>query len=36
VVLDPLTVADDPHFLSEIAGQPNVPEPIRKGLAKLY
>lgn len=34
--LDPLTVADDPDFLSNIANQPNVPEPIRTGLASLY
>lgn len=34
--LDPLTVADDPDFLSNIANQPNVPEPIRAGLKSLY
>jgi 5-methylthioadenosine/S-adenosylhomocysteine deaminase len=36
IVLDPLTVADDPKYLSEIANQPNVPDPIRTGLAQLY
>jgi cytosine/adenosine deaminase-related metal-dependent hydrolase len=36
IALDPLTVIDDPNFLTEISGQPNVPEPIRKGLAQLY
>lgn len=36
VALDPLTVADDPNFLTEIANQPNLPEPIRTGLARLY
>ena len=36
VALDPLTVADDSNFLSEIAKQPNVPGPVRTGLAKLY
>ena len=36
VVLDPLTVADDPNFLSEIANQPNLPAKVREGLAKLY
>ncbi|NGZ95138.1 MAG: amidohydrolase [Nitrospira sp. WS110] len=36
IVLDPLTVADDANFLSEIAAQPNLPEPIRTGLAQLY
>lgn len=36
VTLDPLTVADDPHFLTAIANQPNVPDPIRTGLAHLY
>ena len=36
IELDPLTVADDPNFLSDIANQPNVPEPIRAGLANLY
>jgi hypothetical protein len=33
---DPLTVADDPHYLERIAAQPNVPEAVRNGLAQLY
>ena len=36
ITLDPLTVADDPHFLTVMANQPNVPDPIRTGLAQLY
>lgn len=36
IELDPLTVADDPNFLAEIAGQPNVPAAVRADLAKLY
>jgi cytosine/adenosine deaminase-related metal-dependent hydrolase len=36
ITLDPLTVADDRDFLAEIAKQPNVPEPVRIGLAQLY
>ena len=36
ITLDPLTVADDPNFLTAIANQPNVPDPIRTGLAQLY
>jgi len=36
ITLDPLTVADDPNFLLEIASQPNVPEALRKDLARLY
>lgn len=36
IALDPLTVADDPDFLKKIAGEPNVPDPVRAGLAKLY
>jgi len=36
VTLDPLTVADDDNFLTAIAQQPNVPEPIKLGLARLY
>ena len=36
IVLDPLTVADDPNFLAAIANQPNVPDPVRTGLAQLY
>ncbi len=34
--LDPLTVADDSNFLSQIAQQPNVPAPIRSDLRGLY
>jgi hypothetical protein len=36
IELDPLTVADDANFLTQIAEQPNLPEAVRKGLAKLY
>jgi cytosine/adenosine deaminase-related metal-dependent hydrolase len=36
VALDPLTVADDRNFLTEIAKQQNVPEAVRAGLAGLY
>jgi len=36
ITLDPLTVADDPDFLRKIANEPNVPDPIRVGLAQLY
>ena len=36
IVLDPLTVADDPDFLLKIADEPNVPDPVRAGLAQLY
>ncbi len=36
IELDPLTVADDANFLARIAAQPNLPEAIRAGLAKLY
>ena len=36
IELDPLTVADDPHFLGRIATEPNVPAAIRDGLALLY
>ena len=36
IVLDPLTVADDPAFLGRIASEPNVPAAIRDGLALLY
>jgi hypothetical protein len=34
--LDPLTVADDATFSAQIAKQPNLPEAVRTGLAKLY
>jgi hypothetical protein len=36
IELDPLTVADDANFLAQIAEQPNLPEAVRAGLAKLY
>jgi 5-methylthioadenosine/S-adenosylhomocysteine deaminase len=36
VELDPLTVADDENFLPRIEQQPNVPAPLRNGLAALY
>lgn len=36
IMLDPLTVADDANFLTDIANQPNLPESIRTGLADLY
>lgn len=36
IALDPLTVADDPDFLSMIESQPNLPAPVRTGLAGLY
>jgi 5-methylthioadenosine/S-adenosylhomocysteine deaminase len=36
ITLDPLTVADDPNFLIEIANQPNVTESVRNGLSGLY
>lgn len=36
IALDPLTVADDPNFLAEVANQPNVPEAVRTRLADLY
>jgi cytosine/adenosine deaminase-related metal-dependent hydrolase len=36
VALDPLTVADDPEFLSKFLQQPNLPELVRTGLAALY
>mgnify|MGYP003380834344 FL=1 len=31
--LDPLTVADDPHFLDRIEKQPNVPDKVRNVLS---
>ena len=34
--LDPLTVADDTNFLSQMKLQPNVPRPIRERLSALY
>jgi cytosine/adenosine deaminase-related metal-dependent hydrolase len=36
VKLDPLTVADDPDFLAQIAAQPNIPKQVRTRLASLY
>ncbi|MDM0076009.1 amidohydrolase family protein [Variovorax sp. J2P1-59] len=36
IELDPLTVADDPHFLARILSEPNVPAAIRAGLPQLY
>ena len=36
IELDPLTVADDSNFLTEIENQVNLPEGIRQGLAALY
>jgi len=36
IELDPLTVVDDSDYLTLIENQPNVPEPIRKGLRALY
>jgi cytosine/adenosine deaminase-related metal-dependent hydrolase len=34
--LDPLTVADDPHYLHTMADQPNLPEYVKRGLPGLY
>jgi len=34
--LDPLTVADDEHFLDAIEQQPNVPAPVKSRLRALY
>jgi 5-methylthioadenosine/S-adenosylhomocysteine deaminase len=36
VALDPLTVADDPAYLTRLAGTPNLPEAIAQGIADLY
>ena len=36
IALDPLTVADDTNFLTEIGRQPNVPKAVREGLSRLY
>ena len=36
IQLDPLTVADDKHFLDAIEQQPNVPMPIKTRLRSLY
>lgn len=36
IVLDPLTVADDANFLTEMANQPNLLDQIRSGLSTRY
>ena len=36
IVLDPLTVADDPDFLDRIELQPNIPAKVRRGLRAMY
>jgi hypothetical protein len=36
IVLDPLTVADDPSFISRIEAQPNVPSYVKTGLKIIY
>lgn len=36
LTLDPLTVADDPEFLTNIAAERNLPDFIKHGLPKLY
>ena len=36
IKLDPITVADDADFLTQIEAQPNVPEAVKKGLRNLY
>jgi 5-methylthioadenosine/S-adenosylhomocysteine deaminase len=36
ITLDALTVADDEDFLDQIEAQPNVPEPVKKGLRQLF
>lgn len=36
VDLDPLTVADDAHYLTRISEQPNLPDFVRIGLPALY
>ncbi len=36
IKLDALTVADDADFLIQIEAQPNVPDPIKRGLRDLY
>jgi hypothetical protein len=36
IVLDPLTVADDPSFVSRIEAQPNLPSSVTAGLKSLY
>jgi 5-methylthioadenosine/S-adenosylhomocysteine deaminase len=36
VALDPLTVVDDPAYLTRLAETPNLPETIAQGIADLY
>ena len=36
ITMDPLIMGNDPNFLTAIANQPNVSDPIRTGLAQLY
>jgi 5-methylthioadenosine/S-adenosylhomocysteine deaminase len=36
IELDPLTVADDPNYLTRIGSEPNVPASIRASLGQLY
>jgi imidazolonepropionase-like amidohydrolase len=36
ITLDALTVADDADFLDRIEAQPNIPEPVKKGLRALF
>ncbi|BFU95584.1 MAG: cytosine deaminase [Nitrospira sp.] len=36
LVLDPLTVADDPAFLKSIEAQPNLPDYVKAGLKRAY
>lgn len=36
IKMDPLTVADDSDFLTQIEGQPNVPKQIKQSLRILY
>jgi len=36
IKLDPITVAADADFLTQIKAQPNVPEPVKQGLRDLY
>jgi hypothetical protein len=33
--LDPLTVADDPEYLTKMAAQPNLPQAVKDGLRSL-
>ncbi|MDF0645205.1 MAG: amidohydrolase family protein [Nitrospira sp.] len=36
LTLDPLTVADDPAFLTGIEAQPNLPDYVKAGLKRVY